>query len=486
MNVSQLPIIILLVPLFAALFVCLSGLTRKHIVYPLAIGANVIFCGLVGTAFFKKVDLHYAVANWKAPLGIELVLDPLAAFVLTVIGTISLLVFIYARSALRHELPQREPSFFGLALIMQFGLSGMVMTGDLFNLYVFLEIASLAAYALLAVGRSGAAFSAFRYLLLGSVGASFYLLGLGFLYVSTGSLNMSDITVLFNDGLFSPVHLIAFVLMVAGIAFKMALFPMHAWLPDAYTNASSSATALIAPLMTKVSAYALIRIIFFLYQPLRDPYFSSGLELIAWLSCGGILLGSIMAMMQTDLKRILAYSSISQISYIGLGIGMASPLALVGALLHVLNHALMKSSLFMAAGNIEQNHRTTHLLKLNGLAKEMPWTCACLTAAALAMVGLPPTVGFFSKWYLASAALNGGQWFFVLIILISSLLTAVYMFRIIESLYLKKSDRAKNVSNEIPWLMRVPLGVTAVGTIAVGFMSPALLEHLYTFIQKVF
>ena len=496
MILDQIPILIILSPLFGALLVAGLGLWRPRWGYPLAVLASALMAACSGAALCEVLEngvIRYALASWPPPFGIELVVDPLSAFVVTVVAVIGTAVLIYGGPSVKHELPGRTHGFYGLALILLLGLAGMVLTGDLFNLYVFLEISSLAAYALMSIGNRRAPLGALRYLFLGTIGASFYLLGIGFLYVLTGSLNMIDVAALLQSQPASPAVLISVTLIVIGFAFKMALFPMHGWLPDAYTYASSTATALIAPVMTKVSAYAIIRLLFFVYGVSSPDVVGLVTTVIAWLSAAGILVGSVMAMAQRDLKRMLAYSSVSQIAYIGLGIGLATPLGLIGAMLHVLNHALMKATLFMGAGGVQLRTGGTDLENLRGLGRRMPWTGACITLACLAMVGIPPTVGFFSKWYLVWAALDAQHWFFAAVILVGSLMSAVDLFRIIELLYLRKPVGAaprgrpqldandgqphgvaptQQEYDEIPWLMRIPLGLLSLGILGAGFASP--------------
>ncbi len=482
---AHAPILILLIPLFGALISQGLGLRWPRASAVTAVSANAMLLIVSLIALLTSLNsnpFHYALGSWVAPYGIELILDPLSAFISAVIGFIALTVLSYGASIIKQQFPERRSSFYCLALILEMGLLGMVMTGDLFNLYVFLEISSLAAYALMAVGNSRAPLSALRYLFLGTIGASFYLLGLGFLYVSTGSLNMADVTLIISQLNLSPPLLVALTLMITGFAMKMALFPMHGWLPNAYTYASAAATALIAPLMTKVSAYVIIRLTFFLFSTAPEGVIHPVTTTIAWLSCGGILIGSIMAMAQKDLKRMLAYSSVSQIAYIGLGIGMASPLGLIGALLHILNHALMKACLFMGSGAVESTHGGTSVAGLRGIGRRMPWTGAAITTACLAMVGVPPTVGFFSKWYLVRAALDANQWIFAAVVLTSSLLTAVYMFRVIELLYLKEIDDTSKYTakppKEAPWLMRLPTFIIAIFILLSGLASSWLVSEV--------
>jgi multicomponent Na+:H+ antiporter subunit D len=432
--------------------------------------------------------MSYHMGGWAPPMGIEFVLDPLSAFMVTILTGVSLLVLIHSKNSLEKELPKKVVPFYSLSMILLAGLCGMVMTGDLFNLYVFLEIAALSGYALLAIGDKKAYVSSFRYLTLGTAGASFYLIGLAFIFMSTGSLNMADIADLLPMVQHSTPVVIGMILIVLGIGLKMALFPMHAWLPDAYTYASSTATALIAPIGTKVAAYILIRIMFFVAAP---AYVHDELNLtyvVGYLGAVGIIWGSIMAICQKELKRMLAYSSVAQVGYIALGIGLASPLGFVGAILHILNHACMKACLFLISGNLrlKLGHSTIPEFT-NSLSRSMPWTSAAFTVAAISMIGLPPTAGFFSKWYLALGSIEQSNWLFLAALLISSLLNAVYFFRIIEKMYLKprhaKTAQAPEgeavvVRNEAPFSMLAPAMILALGLFVLGIMNVFIVENV--------
>ncbi len=441
MNSPHLVILIPLVFFAGALLIPLLERWRKGCAHGLAVasaavGAVLAVTGLIGVS--SGGTLRYPVSGWAPPIGIELVLDPLSAFLSVLVTCVALLVLIHSGSVVRRELPGKAMPFYSAALLLVGGLLGITVTGDMFNLYVFLEISSLASYALLALGDRRAPVSAFRYLILGSVGASFYLLGLGFVFMITGSLNMADLRLILSNLESSPPLLVGLVLIATGIGLKMALFPMHSWLPDAYTHASSTATALIAPIGTKVAAYILIRIFFFVL----DPDFASGeiplTTVIGYLGAAGILWGSILAVAQTDLKRMLAYSSVGQIGYIALGIGLASPMGLIGAVLHTLNHAAMKGCLFLVSANFLSRLGHADIRRFDDSTRvRMPWTAAGFTVAALSMIGLPPFAGFFSKWYLILGSVEQSNWVFVIVILTSSLLTAVYFFRLIERIYLR-------------------------------------------------
>lgn len=443
---EHLPILIPISLFIGALLVplCRRGSER----WPFIVAFTAVLAGTAASAagLWAAVatgqSIRYFFGGWAPPVGIELVLDPLSAFFCLLITGVASFVICHGRTVVRRETPGKAVPFYSLVLLLLGGLCGIVLTGDLFNLYVFLEISSIATYALVALGDRRAPVAAFRYLILGTVGASFYLLGVGFLFMMTGSLNMADVALILGETGHSPATITALVLIVLGLGLKMALFPLHAWLPDAYTYASSTATALIAPIGTKVAAYALIRVLYYVYE--RDLVSAelSLSQIITWLGAAGILWGGLMGMAQTDLKRMLAFSSVGHVGYIALGVGLASPLGLIGALLHTLNHALMKACLFLISGSLLEKRGNCQIGSLdNSLRLQMPWTMCAFAVVALSMIGLPPTAGFFSKWYLVLGALEQGGWILVGAIVVSSLFSVVYFFRILEKVYLRSPDR---------------------------------------------
>jgi len=484
----NLPVLIPLVFLFASLVVSGFGIWKRQLAYPVALFATALAFGvaLFGLQHVLTVgSISYRLGGWSPPIGIEYVLDPLAAFFTVVIVGIALLVLLHARIVVEHELPERSVAYYAVSMLFLTGLSGIIITGDLFNLYVFVEIASLSGYALVAVGEKQAPVAAFRYLLVGTIGASFYLLGLCFIYLESGSLNMADVAKILPALHSKPTVVVGVLLIVVGMGIKMALFPMHGWLPDAYTYAASTSSALLAPIGTKVAAYVLVRVLFFGFGV---EYVRTELpiaDVISWLSAAGIIFGSVMAMAQLEMKRMLAYSSIAQIGYVGLGIGLASPLGFIGAVLHVLNHALMKSCLFLVAANVRTSigHSTIPSFD-DSLRRQMPWTMAAFSVAALSMIGIPPMAGFFSKWYLALAGIEQSQWVFVAVILASSLLNAVYFFRVWERVYLRRPvekhpvvhSESRIESREVRPSMLVPTTVLAIGILAMGLLNALVVE----------
>ncbi len=484
---DQSPILIIIIPLMSSFLVPLVAWLRRELSFVLtiaALGATFV-CSLDILATVLRGDnIHYSLGGWPPPWGIEIVIDHLNAYMLPFVSGIALLVGIYSRRSLLKEIPDRFVHFYCLYLLLTTGLLGMLVTGDMFNLFVFLEISSITAYALIAIGEDGAPLAAFNYVILGTIGASLYLLGVGYLYIMTGTLNMADLRGLLPELYGSPVIRIAFAFITVGLGIKIALFPLHTWLPDAYTYAPSAVSAFIAPLMTKVAAYALIRTMFTVFEP-RFSFELLPVGTILSVVAGiAIIVGSVMAIAQRDLKRMLAYSSVSQIGYIFLGIALGNRLAIIGAYLHILNHALMKGCLFMVSGSLMFRHGMRDIFRLRGVHRTMPWTMAAFVIAALSMIGIPPTAGFFSKWYLLLGTIEANQWGLTVVILASSLLNAVYFFRVIEKAYLEPSHVGENehlaggIRNEAPISMLLPTWIMAAAILVIGLSSGKIVSSV--------
>jgi multicomponent Na+:H+ antiporter subunit D len=453
MMPNNTPALAPLIFLFAGISIPIIAIKLRRLAYPAALATTLSAAVIsIFNAFqvLKTGPIHYFFGGWPPPIGIEYVLDPLSSFMTAVINSITFIVLIHSGKIIDKEIPEhRRVPYYALVMLFLCGCNGIVLTGDFFNLYVFLEIGSLALYGIIAVGGRKSPVAAFRYLIMGTVGGGFYLLGVGFLYIFTGSLNMADVKTILPALGTEPVVIVALSLMVLGLGIKMALFPLHSWLPDAYTYAPSASASIMAPIGIKIGAYSILRILFFVFGIRFVTQVFPISQAIAWLSAIGILFGSIMAMAQDGMKRMLAYSSISQIGYIGLGIGLANPLGIIGAVLHILNHGLMKACLFLVAGNFKTQLGHTNIVDFDdSIRKKMPWTTAAFVVGALAMIGIPPTVGFFSKWYLALGTIENKSWHFLAVILVSSLLNAVYFFRIIEKIFLKPLSKQKKGAEE--------------------------------------
>lgn len=481
---EQLPALIIIIPLLTALLAPLIAYLSTKLLRVMITGA-ILASHISALGTLQRVltegTWHYRFGGWEPPWGIEYVIDPLSGGMAVLISFISLVVVIYSGPFFADDSWLRKGIIYSLYCLLTTGLMGMVVTGDVFNLYVFLEISSLTAYALIAAGGRKATVASFRYVLIGTIGASFYLLGIGYLYAVTGSLNMADLAVRLQPLMGSPAVLTAVVMLVAGMGIKMALFPMHGWLPDAYTYAPPPAAAFISGVMTKVSAYVLFRFFFFIFGAMNGPV-PAALTVIGWAAAAGIIIGSIMAIAQTDFRRMLAYSSVAQIGYIVVGLAIGNTFGLIGAVLHIMNHAVMKSCLFLVAGGVKWKTGEHTIAKYAELSRQMPLTMGALLIAALSMVGLPPTAGFFSKWYLVLGAMEAGMWPYIIVIIISSLLNAVYFFRVIEHVYMKKAEpkatQEQGGGRELPAVMLAPIVLLGIGIIVIGIFNEPIVTQI--------
>jgi multicomponent Na+:H+ antiporter subunit D len=492
------PVLMIVVPLLSSLVVLLAGLWRKRLGYPLALAALAASLIAAFSILFTVMEtgrISYRLGGWAPPWGIEYALDHLNAFIAVIVSFISLLVAVYSRRSIEREAPDKVVYFYPIYLLLVTGLLGIVATGDIFNLYVFLEISSLAAYALIAIGSDKRApLSSFNYVIMGTIGACFYLLGVGYLYIMTGSLNMADLARLLPPLYHSRVVLVAFAFFVVGVGVKIALFPLHGWLPNAYTHAPSAVSALVASTMTKVGVYVMIRIMFTVFNPSFSTEIIPMASILGWVAAAAALFGCVMALSQTDFKRMLTYVLIAEVGYIVIGISAANRAGMTGAILHILNDAFMMACLFLAAGAVVYKQKSAEISHMNGLYKKMPLTMASIAIAGISVVGVPPTAGFFSKWYLVLGAIRAGQWQFAAVLLASSLMTAIIFFRILEQIYFKPNpapapsggqDNSRTRIDDIPASMLAPILITAAGILGFGFMSGTIVSRVIQYAVPV-
>ncbi len=485
MKLEQLPLLLFLIPFSASLLLTLARLFGRRYYRPLAasamgISALLSIWGVVRIS--RSSPLNYRLSGWAPPIGIEWSLDLLSALMAALVCVIAFVVIFATGKPVDREIGESSLPFYMLSLLLIAGLLGIILTRDLFNLYVFLEVASLSGYALVASGPERSRYAALRYLLIGSIAASFYLLGVGYIYAATGTLNMADVAERIRPLLGSRTTLMGLILIFAGLAIKMGLFPFHAWLPDAYSYASNPAAALIAPLMTKVAIYALVRILFWLFGAELVSTTIPVTLILVWLGATAIVVGSIAAFMQSDFRRMLAYSSVSHIGLMVLGIGLNHNLALTGALLHVINHAFMKACLFLVATAAAYQHGVRDVFDFGRLRHRMPWTMAAFAVAALSMVGVPPLCGFFSKWYILLGAIRAGKPLFALLIVASSLLTALYFFKVIEQAFLTKRGEERRVA-EGPLPLVAATGFLALCIVLLGLFAPRIFALIMGFVS---
>jgi multicomponent Na+:H+ antiporter subunit D len=415
--------------------------------------------------------LSYAVGGWTAPYGIELAVDEFSALLLLIVTGASSIALLSARTSLDLEVHgTRQHLFYTAWLLALAGLIGIVVAGDAFNIFVFLEISSLATYILVSGGPRRQALSAvFKYLVMGTIGATFYLIGVGLVYMMTGTLNLTDMAERLRDVTELKPVLLAGGFITVGLALKAAVFPLHGWLPNAYTFAPHAATVFIAACSTKVALYVLVRFDFVVFRGNLPGGIEQFTGFMLPLAVIAILLASAIAVYERDLKRLLAYSSIAQVGYILLGVSLASASGLTAGITHMFSHALAKGTLFLAVACLATTFGTLSVDSLAGAARRMPITMAAFVVGGLSLIGIPGTVGFVSKWYLVLGALEFGLLGALLIVavLAGSLLAVVYIWRVVEAAwFLPAAEPGQR--QEAPWWMLAAVCGTALLNIYFG------------------
>jgi len=475
----HLPALQVVIPLIAAPLCLLAG--RASLAWTIAFLASA--CATAAAAILAYQTLHhgpisYHMGGWAPPWGIEYAVDSANAFILLLVSGIATVVLLYCPSSVSKEIRAgREHMFYCMFILCLTGLLGIAITGDAFNVFVFLEISSLSSYALIAMGSQRKALTAsFQYLIMGTIGATFFLIGVGLLYMITGTLNLADLQTRIPQIQDSRPLLAAFAFITVGLALKAALFPLHLWLPNAYAYAPSGVSAFMAATATKVSLYVLLRFTFTLF----GAEFAFGELPLHWVllvpAVIAMFAGSFSAIFQHDIKRMLAYSSVAQIGYITLAIALASQAGVQAAMLHMFNHGLMKAALFCALGCIFYRIGSTRIEDMAGLGRQMPWTFAAIVAGGLSLLGAPLTAGFISKWFLVQAALEQSLWWLVVLIVASSMLAVVYVWRLVEALYFKEPAAGRKNVREAPLSMLLPTLLLAAANIYFGLDTRLTVE----------
>lgn len=474
---SELLVALVVVPIVAAIFPPLLGWVRERSGWPVAALALTIQVALalqLARTVLREGRVTHAVGGFAPPVGIELVADGVSVPFVVLVAVVPLAQLAYTRTA-----GPRSNPFYSLYLLLVAGLTGLSLAGDIFNLYVFLEISGLSAYALVARTPGGeAALAALKYLFLGTVGATFYLLGAGYVYVATGTLNMTDIaTQMATVGYDSPLILAAFAFMVLGVGIKVALVPLHTWLPGAHSKAPVAVSVLLSGLVTGVAAYADARLILTVFTPAFFDAVGFANDVLIVAAAGSVLYGGYAAVRQTKIKRVLAYSTVAQLGIAVLGISLVDATAMTGGVVHLLGHGIMKGGLFLAAGCLAARYGATAVEDYGGLARREPLVAACFAVQALGMVGVPPTVGLIGKWYVALGAVEAGYWPVAALVFVSSLLSLAVFGPIVARLYVHpEPDEAETPegSSDISVGMKTVTAGAALTTLALGFSAPYL------------
>ena len=484
----HLPVILFLLPFATAICLPMVNLRARGWCRPLALVA--VFAMFVTAAVnlylvLEHGETRYAFSGWPIstslpdhPLGIEWVNDRLASGMLVALSFLAWLCLIYGGPVTPTALGPRVGLYYTLILMLISGLTGIVLAGDIFNVFVFLEVAALSAYALVGIAGGRALIVAFRYLILGTLGASFYLLGVVFFYATTGTLNMADLAQQITEKpelLTSKAVIGGTTFMFIGFGIKMALFPLHGWLPGAYTRAPDAITPLLAALMTKVALYGWVRIMFWVLGAGAEIGQVHVLALLGGLGVLASVVGALLALSQEDVKRMFAYGGISHIGLILIGVSQGNQTGFAGSMFYLINDAVMQAGLFFIAGAAIHHHGARTVADLPGL-RQSSVMIGAIVVLAMGMIGIPPTGGFFGKWHIILGAIEADNYIAVAAVVVSTMLTMAYFQRLFVRIFGHREESPDTADVAMHPSLRLSVGLTAALTIALGLCSDPMIK----------
>lgn len=477
----HLPALLFLLPLFAAIampVVCLKHREWSRPISLAVLSAMAVVSVLNLNSVIQHGEVRYAFSGWAPPLGIEWVADGLASVVLVALSLLGLLSLIFAGPTSPRDLGGRVVHFYVLVLLLVAALTGIAFAGDLFNLFVFLEVGAIASYGLVGVAGGQALFAAFRYLLFGTLGASLYLLGVSYFYAASGTLNMADMAEQLPHLLTSKAVVGGLLFMFIGLGIKMALVPFHVWLPDAYTYAPESISPILAALVTKVALLGWVRIIYWVLGAKVILYDIPVLVLVGVLGTLAAVIGAVLALMARNIKTMFAYGGISHIGIILIGVTQGNKTGFAGGVFYLLNDAVMQAALFFLAGVAVFQYGVRTVEELGQIGNQAPWLTGSLIVIALGMIGLPPTGGFFGKWYIILGALEAHNYVAVAAVVLSTLITLAYFVKLFEAMFRRTPSRSDVQQSEIPLSCKLSLGVTSASIVLLGLFSDPIVQWL--------
>lgn len=482
--INQLPIINLMLLMGMALAIPLFR--KRAFNRTLVIGFLVMLLVLVLTVvMFVHVLQHgsisYHFGNHPAAFGIQLLVSPFSAFFSMFILFLALLVYVYSCGDATEGIEEKEYGrYYILLFILMFSMTGILYTNDLFNIYVFIEILSITTCAIISIKRKKETYtSAFRYVMLNEIGSLSYLFGVAMLYMITGYTNIElvsqTLTTVWTS--YAPNVIIALGFMVIGIGIKAAIFPFHIWLPDAHASAPSTSSAILSAIVVKVYVLILVKLLFKVYG--LDILHALKIPLVLTIvAATGMIMGSVFAIAQKDVKRMLGYSSVAQIGYIVMGIGLLSFMGLRAAFFHIISHGLMKAALFLSVGIVIFYKKNRQVKGFDGLGFQMPLTMGVFALAGFGMIGLPLTSGFIAKLNLGLAVLDAGKGFLIGIIVLSAFLNIIYYLPIIIAAFLKTGPEEPRPTTieKVPKLMLVPVVMLGLLILFLGLFPNLVME----------
>jgi multicomponent Na+:H+ antiporter subunit D len=482
MQVESLPLVIVIVTFIGAFVMPFLAHWAPRFCHPLAttvIAATTVMSAYLSYVFFYGGFIKLSVGGWDPPVGIQIMGGPLASLLLLLISIIVLMVLLYARRAVEREFPaDRIGWYYVILLLCAGGMMGLAVSNDLFNMYVLMEIIGLSACSLVAARSSKPALLAsFKYLMLTTIGSGFLLFGIGLIYAVTGHLSVDfAVAGLLRAENVEHVTWVALTFIVVGITVKAGLFPLHFWLPDAHSTAPTTSSVILSGLVVKMYVVVIVRLL----HPLHNAGFEQAMfldRILPLIGAASMLFGSCAAMIQQDLKRMLAYSTVAQLGYIFVALGMKTQAGLIVAFFHIWTHAFMKSVLFLAAGNLAWKAGSRNIRDMAGLGRELPLTSTAFTIAAFSMIGFPLTGGFVTKYMLAMTGLDSGQPWILVLVVVSGLLNAIYYLPVTITLFFGGNKR-HYTWDRVPLGRVAPICILAAGVVVLGLLPLAGYEFL--------
>ncbi|MCX6575348.1 MAG: proton-conducting transporter membrane subunit, partial [Candidatus Aminicenantes bacterium] len=439
-------------PILAAAVLPLIGKISKKFLPDLVSNAVFLFLLVLAVTSGRQMISQGPILkqlNWLGePVSIQVAVDGFSLFMLMVISLLTLCVGLFSINYMDHY--GSKSIYYALLLMMMAGMNGLVLVTDLFSVYLFLEVAAIASYSLVAYGLEHDELEAsFKYLMLSVIASAGILLSIAVIFGMTGNLGFAAVAESLQS--LDAKFVVGFcaALFIMGFGLKAALVPFHAWLPDAHPSAPAPISAILSGLLIKVSGvYALTRIFFNVFG--LTPALS---QILMYLGAVSIVVAAFLALGQKDMKRMLAYSSISQVGYVVLGLGIGTPLGIAGGLFHLFNHAVAKGLLFLNSGSVQQSTGTRNLDEMGGLARRMPVTAATNLVGSLSISGVPPLGGFWSKLIIIMALVQADEWFLAVVAVLASVLTLWYYLLIQRKAFFGKlNERWKDVKEAPFWM----------------------------------
>lgn len=483
MIIEQLPIINLLLFLFMALIIPL--LKRKPFKITLILGFIVLILVFISSGYLlwyvNNVEIiSYTFGGHETRFGIEFLVNPFSALFTTVISGLALIIYVYSSGDKTEGIEKKEfGRYYVLLFILLLSMFGILYTNDLFNTYVFIEILSITTCAIISIKKKKDTYtSAFRYVMMNEIGSLSYLFGVALIYMATGFTNITlvseSIQTAFSAYPFNIIIALGF--MIIGLGIKAAIFPFHIWLPDAHSSAPSTSSAILSAIVIKVYLLVMVKVLYSVFG--LDILVEMNIPIILLiLSATAMILGSVFAIAQKDVKRMLGYSSVAQVGYILLGISLLSLAGLEAAFFHVISHGLMKTALFLSVGEIIFYKKTRKVNDFDGMGFIMPVAMGVFSIAALGMIGLPLTSGFISKLNLGIAVLENNYVIFLVVLILSSLLNVIYYLPIIILAFLRneKYHYRMTAIEHTPKTMITPLIFLAILIVALGLFPNVIM-----------